>query len=186
MKTYTEKEIRNIITSCVRDAYEGGAWNSDHTYRLGYSYRLGYNFNSETFEELSLTEHYISGDDGFVVGDISAEYWTDSASDEDLTEDNLDDTIDAYLDGESDHIEEMIETCREWGIIEDGVEEQTWYAIEVDEDDNDWGTGSFEYDEAVKMLRETAEHHPDARIAVIKIDQYDSVCDRIITLADLG
>lgn len=84
--------------------------------------------------------------------------------------------------------EEFAEIWREAtksDIAEYGVEEQIWYAIEVDEDDNDWGTGSFEYDEAVRMLRETAEYHPDARIAVIKIDQYDSVCDRIITLADL-
>ena len=70
-------------------------------------------------------------------------------------------------------------------IDEYGVAEQTWYAIEIDEDDNDWGTGSYDYAEAVRMLRETAEYHPDARIAVIKIDQYDSICDRIITLADL-
>lgn len=29
-----------------------------------------------------------------------------------------------------------------------------WYAIQMDEDDNDWGTGSFDKDEAIEMARE--------------------------------
>lgn len=29
-----------------------------------------------------------------------------------------------------------------------------WYAIQMDEDDNDWGTGSFDKDEAIKMAQE--------------------------------
>ena len=33
------------------------------------------------------------------------------------------------------------------------MEERYWYAIETDEDDNDWGTGSFDWDEAVEMAK---------------------------------
>lgn len=28
-----------------------------------------------------------------------------------------------------------------------------WYAVQKNRDDNDWGTGSFEYDEAVEMAK---------------------------------
>lgn len=31
---------------------------------------------------------------------------------------------------------------------------KTWYAVQMDGTDNDWGTGSFDYNEAVKMARE--------------------------------
>ena len=81
---------------------------------------------------------------------------------------------------ESEQFDEIWREADDSDIAEYGVEEQTWYAIEADEDDNDWGTGSYDYDEAVRMLREIAGDHPDARIAVIRIDQYDSVCDRVI------
>ena len=30
---------------------------------------------------------------------------------------------------------------------------RNWYAIQRDADDNDWGTGSFDWDEAVKMAK---------------------------------
>lgn len=43
-----------------------------------------------------------------------------------------------------------------------------WYAFMSDRDDNDWGTGSFDRDEAMKMLREC----PEGYIAVIDAD-YD-------------
>ena len=33
------------------------------------------------------------------------------------------------------------------------MDERYWYAIETDEDDNDWGTGSFDWDEAVEMAK---------------------------------
>lgn len=28
-----------------------------------------------------------------------------------------------------------------------------WFAVEMNEEDNDWGTGSFDWDEAVEMAR---------------------------------
>ena len=61
----------------------------------------------------------------------------------------------------------------------------TWYAVERDADDTDWGYGSGSYDEAVRMLREMAADHPDARIAVID-DGDDPVCTDVITLDDIN
>ena len=33
------------------------------------------------------------------------------------------------------------------------TESRLWYAVQKDREDNDWGTGSFDYDEAVKMAK---------------------------------
>lgn len=38
-----------------------------------------------------------------------------------------------------------------------------WYAVLSDSEDNDWGTGSFDHDEAVRMLAK----FPDGMIAII-------------------
>ena len=42
---------------------------------------------------------------------------------------------------------------------------KTWYAVLRDQDDNDWGTGSYDYDTAVEMAKAYGE---EARIAVIQ------------------
>lgn len=33
-------------------------------------------------------------------------------------------------------------------------ENRNWYAVLADADDNDWGTGSFEWNEAVEMCKD--------------------------------
>lgn len=38
-----------------------------------------------------------------------------------------------------------------------------WYAVLSDREDNDWGTGSFDYDESKRILAS----YPDGLIAVI-------------------
>lgn len=43
------------------------------------------------------------------------------------------------------------------------MNDKYWYAVLMDADDNDWGTGSFSLAEAWKK----AAPYPDARIAVI-------------------
>ena len=51
-----------------------------------------------------------------------------------------------------------------------------WYAIMLDKEDQDWGTGSFDKHEAMvraSVLRDSG--HPDAYIAVID-DTNDPVC----------
>lgn len=55
-----------------------------------------------------------------------------------------------------------------------------WYAVERDEDDNDWGYGSYDRGEAVEMARRMGE---EARIAVIEMGN-DPVCVEIITQED--
>ncbi len=56
------------------------------------------------------------------------------------------------------------------------MEDRIWYAILKDNEDNDWGTGTFDRDEAIHMLRETREFYPDALIAVILDGPPDPVC----------
>lgn len=42
-----------------------------------------------------------------------------------------------------------------------------WYAVMFDEDDWDWGYGSYDIDEARHMLSRKKIDHPDAYIAII-------------------
>lgn len=60
-----------------------------------------------------------------------------------------------------------------------------WYAVMRDKEDTDWGTGSYNYNEARdKALEYRANGDPDAYIAVIK-EGFDSVCvDEIHDLED--
>ena len=44
-----------------------------------------------------------------------------------------------------------------------------WYAVQRDTED-DWGTGSFDRDEAISMAKELREDYPDALVAVIQRD----------------
>ena len=53
------------------------------------------------------------------------------------------------------------------------MESKLWYAVMRDSDDIDWGTGSYDYDEAVKMVQ---QYIPDGGyIAVIEIGN-DPIC----------
>lgn len=53
---------------------------------------------------------------------------------------------------------------------------QIWYAVMTGPDDDDWGTGSYNRDEALKMVRANLDIYPDGYIAVIDIGNSDSVC----------
>lgn len=51
-----------------------------------------------------------------------------------------------------------------------------WYAVMRDLEDNDWGTGSFDLDEATQRVKQMrADGEPDAYIAVIDNGD-DPVC----------
>lgn len=84
--------------------------------------------------------------------------------------------------------DEVSRLAREWGKDEDElIDEQLtevyhpWYAVEKDEDDDDWGTGSFDFREAVKMAEETESRY----IAVIDLSGGDGVvCDKVIDLKE--
>ncbi len=60
------------------------------------------------------------------------------------------------------------------------MNENIWYAVEMDAEDNDWGTGSYNYDEAVEIARRMGS---DARIAVIEMGN-DPICTEVIMQED--
>ena len=63
----------------------------------------------------------------------------------------------------------VIKKCWEDGnydCLEDEVVHEHWYAVMMDSEDTDWGTGSYNLDEAKEMLDK--ELHPDGYIAVIR------------------
>lgn len=60
------------------------------------------------------------------------------------------------------------------------TEKKIWYAILMDREDSDWGTGSHDYDEAIAMAQDMREIYPDAYIAVID-DGDDPTCIDEIT-----
>ena len=57
-----------------------------------------------------------------------------------------------------------------------------WYAVMRDNDDVDWGMGSYDYDTALEMVQ---QYLPDGYIAVID-EGADPVCVREICGDDLS
>lgn len=57
-----------------------------------------------------------------------------------------------------------------------------WYAVMMDREDNDWGYGSSDRDEAERMVISHLDKNPDAYIAVI----VDDVCAEEIFPADFN
>ena len=57
------------------------------------------------------------------------------------------------------------------------MEKKLWYAVMRDRDDDDWGYGSHDIDEAKQML--TEEESPEAYIAVIKEGENPVCVDEI-------
>lgn len=55
------------------------------------------------------------------------------------------------------------------------TEKNIWYAILLDNDDNDWGTGSHDLNEAISKAQALRDEYPDAYIAVID-DGEDPTC----------
>lgn len=57
---------------------------------------------------------------------------------------------------------------------------KVWYAVMEDANDNDWGYGSYNYEEAVKMAKNIGK---ESRIEVIEEGQ-DPVCSEVIEYED--
>ena len=55
-------------------------------------------------------------------------------------------------------------------------ENNIWYAVMTDSDDTDWGTGSFDKNEALEMALKNADIYPDSYIAVIDDTSAERVC----------
>ena len=65
------------------------------------------------------------------------------------------------------------------------MSDKKWYAVERDAEDNDWGYGSHNYYEAVKMARDLkSEGWENAQIAVIE-EGDDPVCTDVIKGTEL-
>ena len=56
------------------------------------------------------------------------------------------------------------------------TEKNMWYAILLDNDDRDWGTGSYNLDEAISRAQSLREDYPETYIAVIDNNGLDPVC----------
>lgn len=58
------------------------------------------------------------------------------------------------------------------------MEKKLWYAVMRDREDDDWGYGSYDIDEAKQML--TEEESPEAYIAVIAEGENPVCVDEIL------
>ena len=58
------------------------------------------------------------------------------------------------------------------------MEQKLWYAVMRDREDDDWGYGSYDIDEAKQML--TEEESPEAYIAVIAEGENPVCVDEIL------
>ena len=72
-----------------------------------------------------------------------------------------------------DSFDEYLEECLENGRLglDGGLEIARWYAVQETPDD-DWDNGSYDYDEAVKMLKEQGH----GLIAVIEESNQENFC----------
>lgn len=61
------------------------------------------------------------------------------------------------------------------------MEKALWYALMFDEDDTDWGDGTYDEAYALDRLAEIQEDHPEAYIAVIEqiFDENDNVVNAV-------
>ena len=67
------------------------------------------------------------------------------------------------------------------------IKNKLWYAVQTNADDNEWGYGSYDENEAIEIARFYAEWHPENMVRIIVIDQgedgnADPICieERII------
>lgn len=53
------------------------------------------------------------------------------------------------------------------------MENKLWYAVMRDNNDNDWGSGSYDYDEAVEMVQ---KYIPDGGYIAVIEEGNDPIC----------
>ena len=53
------------------------------------------------------------------------------------------------------------------------MENKLWYAVMRDNDDNDWGSGSYDYDEAVEMVQ---KYIPNGGYIAVIEEGNDPIC----------
>ena len=63
----------------------------------------------------------------------------------------------------------------DWEALDEALNKAYWFALMTGPDDQDWGTGTHDKEEAIARLREMRADYPDAYIAVI-MEGRDPVC----------
>lgn len=58
-------------------------------------------------------------------------------------------------------------------------EDPLWYALMTGPDDDDWGTGTYDREEAIARLHDMRSDYPDAYIAVIQESENPTCIDEI-------
>ena len=58
-------------------------------------------------------------------------------------------------------------------------EDPLWYALLTSPDDDDWGTGTYDKEEAIARLQDMRSDYPDACIAVIREGENPTCIDEI-------
>ena len=56
------------------------------------------------------------------------------------------------------------------------MENKLWYALMTGNDDTDWGTGTFDKDEAIARIKSWREDYKEAYIAVIDESGSEPMC----------
>ena len=88
----------------------------------------------------------------------------------------------AYIGEAEEAVWDMYHYDPAWDLqmLDYEEEPEYFFAVLMDEEDDDWGTGSSDSEAAVKMAQEFREYgHPDAYVAVIEIGP-DPICVREI------
>ena len=153
-------EIRDGIAWVV--VYkEGRSWNAKAVWPDDGDYDEGYTLDVGDLEELV----YISKIDNKAI--CFNGYYCGFGEDVTLTD--MENKIlgfyqDRRLQLEGDFLECMV--CNR------DEAHATWYAVMADDEDDDWGTGSYNLDEAKKMVKK----YPNGYIAVISESTHDAVC----------
>ena len=56
------------------------------------------------------------------------------------------------------------------------MKKKIWYAAMRDNEDDDWGTGSYDLEEARAMVKHNLDIYPDGYVAVIDESTANPVC----------
>lgn len=91
------------------------------------------------------------------------------------------DDLEFWYDGQEDNLEpDASATCSvSLDIDYDEMPCPLWYALMTGPDDDDWGTGTYDREEAIARLHDMRGDYPDAYIAVIQEGENPTCIDEI-------
>lgn len=170
---WTVKEESKTVYRVIEDTIEIGM-NS----HFGNGHIVGKPFPRKMTEADIEDIYFAEGSDGNTIADFKTEKEAIAAAEQVKVSTVLMDWTVPFLKCQTVRVEEV-------EIDEEGSEEYTgtclfrcegymsgkWYAVMNDTSDDDWGTGSFDLDEAMRMLKELREDgEEESLIAVIEND----------------